>query len=207
MARLPITRARPYTPASGLVAGQTFHSERQYRNALARVRGYPSWAVRQRAPRVARSAGAVEALRPSERLARRQALEALGYMRREGLSLSRAAARADTTPAAVVRHAGPALTRSSGGRYHATTTDRLYRPLRALTVAGLVEVDAADSGRASVVGAHWAAVGRYLETGDASGLRRFRVRSVGGHRFESDPDVIDRLARAGEFRFEDIYRS
>jgi hypothetical protein len=70
-----------------------------------------------------------------------------------------------------------------------------------------VEVDASDSTRASLVGSHWAAVRRYLEDGDESALRPFRRRRAGGHRFETDPNVIDELARAGELRFEDIYRS
>ena len=76
----------------------------------------------------------------------------------------------------------------------------------ALTVAGQIAIDARDSALASVVGAHWAAVRHYLETGDESVLRPFRRRRVNGQRLETDPDVIDELARAGEVRFEDIYR-
>jgi len=207
MARRPITRARPYTPASGLVAGTTFTSERQYRNALARARGFVSWAARQRVPRVTLSAADVVRLRPSEQLARHHALEALGLMRRERLTLSRAADRVGTTPAAVVRHAGAALTRTPGGWYRPTPTDRLYRPLVALTVDGELEVDASDSRVASVIGAHWSAIRRYLETGDESPLRPFRRRRISGHRLETDPERITELGRRGELAFEDIYRS
>jgi len=42
MPRRPITSAHPYTPGRGPLAGQTFTSERQYRNALAAVHGRPS---------------------------------------------------------------------------------------------------------------------------------------------------------------------
>ncbi len=207
MARRPITRTRPYTPRSGLVAGQTFASERQYRNAVARARGYASWAARQRAPRLASTGAQIAALRPSERLARRQALEALSLMRREGLSLERAAARANTTPNAVRRHAGPALVLARTGRYRPTPDDQLYRVLSVLTTEGLVELALPTSREASLVGRHWAAIGRFLETGDASRLREFEDQSVGGFVLETDPDVIEELARRGELSFEDIYRS
>ena len=42
MPRLPITRAHPYTPRSGAFTGRRFYSERQYRNALARRKGFSS---------------------------------------------------------------------------------------------------------------------------------------------------------------------
>ncbi len=42
MARPPITRRNPYSPKSGAAAGLTFYSERQYRNHLARTKGYSS---------------------------------------------------------------------------------------------------------------------------------------------------------------------
>jgi hypothetical protein len=51
MARPPITRTNPYTPRSGRLAGQTFTSERQYRNALARLKGFSSWDAERRARR------------------------------------------------------------------------------------------------------------------------------------------------------------
>jgi hypothetical protein len=146
-------------------------------------------------------------LRPTEGLARKQALEAVGLMRREGFSLTRAASRADTTPAAVLRHAGAALVRSPGGRYQPTPDDRLFRPLRALTTEGEVELDLPNSRDASLVGRHWAAIGLLLEKSDERTLEGFRGCRVGGFVLETDPDVIEELARRGELRFEDIYRS
>lgn len=47
MATGRITRSNPYTPTSGQFAGQTFYSERSYRDALARAKGFSSYA-RQR---------------------------------------------------------------------------------------------------------------------------------------------------------------
>lgn len=49
MSRRPITAANPYTPRSGPLAGHTFTSERQYRNALARLNGFSSWDAQRRA--------------------------------------------------------------------------------------------------------------------------------------------------------------
>ena len=206
MARPPITRARPYTPASGLVAGQTFSSERQYRNALARARGYPSWAARQRTPRTIATAAELERLRPSEELARLQAFEAIGYMRRQHLSLTQAADRAGTTPAAVLRHAGAALIRMPGGRYRVSERDSLLRVLPVLTTQGVVILEIRDSREASLVGQHWSLIGQVLNGRNPAVLRPFARRRIQGYRFETDPDRIEELGRRGELRFEDIYR-
>ena len=40
-----------FTPKKGIFAGQTFSSERQYRNALAQRKGYSSWSAWRRAPK------------------------------------------------------------------------------------------------------------------------------------------------------------
>ena len=74
MARPPITRANPYTPHRGQFAGQTFHSERQYRNALARIKGFSSWGAQQAAAKPVRSFAALTAFRSTERDAARRAL-------------------------------------------------------------------------------------------------------------------------------------
>src|SRR5687768_7257612 len=106
MARRPITRANPYTPKSGKVAGHTFTSERQYRNALARAKGFRSWSEQQRQPRSTRARAE---FRPAEHEARRRVLDALSRMRRDGLSLSAAARAAGTTANAMKRYSGPVL--------------------------------------------------------------------------------------------------
>lgn len=206
MARPPITHARPYTPASGVVAGQTFHSDRQYRNAVARAKGFRSWAARQRAPRPVATATELERFRPSEQVARLQAFEGLGYMRREGLSLTQAAARANTTPAAMHRHVGSALLRSGEGRYVATERDSLLRVLPIFTTDGVLALELRNSREASVVGSHWSRVGQVLNGRDPAVLRPFARRRLQGYALETDPDRIEELGRRGELRFEDIYR-
>lgn len=209
MARPPITRARPYTPKSGNVAGITFTSERQYRNALARAKGYASWGAQQKQSRKVRGAEDVGKLRPSERTARSRALDAVSRMRTDGLSLKAAAKEVGTTVNAVKRHAGPALQRQGGGRYAATASDRLVRTLNFPTETGITGLDIRDSRSARRVAAYWNAVKTYLETGDASGLRQFQGRYIRVNKrayvFITDTRTLNRLADAGELSFDDIY--
>ena len=117
MARLPITRARPYTPSAGRFAGRTFHTEREYRNALARAKGYRSWDAQRQssAPRV-RTARDLARLRPSSREAHQRVGTALTLMHNDPtLSATEAARRAHTTPEAMKRYGGEALIRTMPG--------------------------------------------------------------------------------------------
>jgi hypothetical protein len=209
MARAPITRSNPYTPTGGQFAGQTFTSERQYRNALARSRGNVSLYAEQQASKPVRSAAAHAGLKPSQRQARERALEAVALMRREGKTLGVAAQAAGTTPNTVKKYGGTALDRTRAGRYAATASDRLYRRMVMTTPAGQVEIDVIDSRTASRIARYNNAVRRYLETGDTSALREFAGKSVqAGKRrypFITDPAALDRLARAGELSFESLY--
>lgn len=207
MARAPITHRNPYTPHSGQFAGQTFHSERQYRNALARQKGFTSWSQQQRAPKPIHTPHAAGRLSPAAREARQDALHALSLMRR-GSSLQAAARAAHTTPNTVHRYAGSALVKS-GGRYVAKPRDKLYRPLRFLTPNGAITLDVRDSRTASTIARYMNAVRDYVTTGNDLRLRAFRGKAVhvGGQRreFVTDLDVLDRLGYAGELHFEDLY--
>lgn len=195
---------RTYRLSRGKFAGQTFASYRQYRNALAQELGFRSWWEQQRAPGTARSVADLLAMHPHEREANRAAFHALELMR-AGQPLSRAARRAGTTPAAVLRHVGPALERR-GGRWVARPGDRLLRVMKVLGEDGVEhEVAVRGSRAASLVGEHWSAIGHYLETGDESRLRRLEGKRVAGITLETDPDAIDRWERRGELQVEDIY--
>ncbi len=209
MARPAITRANPYTPSRGVAAGITFTSERQYRNYLARNKGYRSWGEQQRAVRKVRTGGDVSRLSPTEQAARRRALDALSRMRNDGLSLSSAAREAGTTVAAVKRHAGSALAKTGRGRYEVKPSDRLVRPMLVPTSTGPITLDIRDSRTASLLGRYWAAVGRYLETGDDGALRRLRGKGITvNKRFYPliiDLDVLDQFADGGELSFADLY--
>jgi hypothetical protein len=202
VARAPITRANPYWSRKHQ---RWFDTERSYRNFLARQKGFPSWYAQQRAPRQARNVDVLGSLHPSELESRRRSLEALNSMRREGLPLTEAARQAGTTPAAVLRHAGSALERE-GGRYRPKPGDRLLRVMTVLGAGGIEhQVEVRGSRQASLVGAHWSAIGHYLRTGDDSRLREFEGKRVAGIMLEVDPDVIDDWERRGELAIDDIY--
>lgn len=83
---------------------------------------------------------------------------------------------------------------------------------RMLVVArrlGLVEADIRTDEGASLVGTHHNAIRRGLETGDYEPLRRFKGKALwqGDDYFEleTDPEVIEDLANAGDLGYDDIY--
>jgi hypothetical protein len=209
MARQPITRANPHTFTSGAFAGQTFRTEREYRNALARRKNFASWSDQQRAEK-----RKLARMRASELETRGRALDALAAMRprrgpggvtRAGLSLTRAAREAETTPNAVLRYAGAAITRDSHGRYVAKRRDTLYRRMRVLSTAGEIFVDVPSSTQATRNARHANAVKKYRDTGDPTDLAQFRGKKVAGHELETDLAVLTARARADELDVLELY--
>ncbi len=70
----------------------------------------------------------------------------------------------------------------------------------------LIVVKVLKPAERSLVGRYWSVgVRRYVTTGDQSGLRRFRGKSVAGHPLDTDPQAIKRLANIDILDFEDIY--
>ena len=103
-----------------------------------------------------------------------------------------------------------ALQKLSSGRYKPKPDDDLFRPVIVVSDKGLVEVATRSFHEASIAGKHSAAVQRYLETGDDSGLRRLPrnyIIDAQGNRVEllTDLDELDRLGSAGELSFESLY--
>jgi hypothetical protein len=82
-------------------------------------------------------------------------------------------------------------------------------PMWVLDVHGPILLDVRDPHDRSMVGAHWSAVGRYLETGDDRALGRFSGQGVTVNTrfypFITDPDTLLDLADAGVLTFNDIY--
>ena len=209
MPRPPITKSRPYTPKKGAVAGQTFISERQYRNALARLKGFRSWHEQQRVRRAVQTAAGFERLRTTEQEAYQRALEALALMRRERMSQTRATKEVGTTPNTVRRYVGSAIRKEPTGRWVAKRSDRLFRRMRFPTPRGLISLDVTDSRTVSRIARYSAAVHQYRKTGKTDALREFRGKAIRvgkvAHPFLTNPRTLDRLAQAGEVAFEDLY--
>jgi hypothetical protein len=204
MARWPITRAHPYTPRSGAFVGRTFDTEREYRNALARRKGFSSWNAQQRQRPAATGVRALWGMRGAEQEARLRAFDALHAMRTDGLSLTRAARRAGTTPNNVRRHVGPALDLERG-RYRAKRGDKLPAIMVVVGPQGPVEVVVTGSRNRSLIARHRAAINHFATTGDPGRLRQFAGVTVAGVELETDPDLIQEWGDLGLLDIDDLY--
>jgi hypothetical protein len=128
---------------------------------------------------------------------------------REGGSLSKASKEFGLKPG-MVAELGQAALRKKNGRYIATKTDRLLRIVSVLTAKGRKEIATRDSRQASLIGSYWAAIQRYLQSGDDSGLLKFkktRVVDASGkrHRLLTELSEVIRQASAGVLSFESMY--
>jgi hypothetical protein len=139
--------------------------------------------------------------------ARARALDALSRMRTEGLSMSKAAVRAETSVKSIIKYVGRALKKNAVGRYQAKPADRLIRVINFYADGGPIEITVKSSRTASEVSRHLTAVKQFLKTGDASGLVEFEGKTVkiGGisYPFVTDLDLLERLQDA--VSFEDLY--
>jgi len=129
---------------------------------------------------------------------------------REGIPLHKAAKEFGLDRNIVTRLGRSALRKQKNGRYVAKKTDQLLRVVNALTTGGRKEIATRDSRQASLVGGHWAAVQKYLQTGDDSALLIFKGKKVTDargkrHLLLTDLKELDRLASAGVLSFESMY--
>jgi len=137
---------------------------------------------------------------------------AISRMKDDEISLPRAAAEFGVSRLEMLRFGGRALRKKKNGRYAAKTRDSLLRVLVIPTSQGLIEIGVRDSRQASRVGKYWAAVEKYLQTGDASRLQEFAREDIvdaAGKRLPLLTDLaeLDRLGSAGVLSFESIYAS
>lgn len=131
-------------------------------------------------------------------------------MRADRVSLARASKESGLSPRTVTKWAKSALRKGQNGRYQAKPKDTLLRVLTFPTPDGLREIAVRDSRQASRLGKYSAAVQKYLQTGDASGIDKFRgkrVTDASGKRIPliSDLKDLDRLGSAGVLSFESLY--
>ncbi len=129
---------------------------------------------------------------------------------REGMTVPKAAKEFGLAPKTVIAFGRSALRKQKNGRYVAKKTDQLLRVVNVLTIGGRKEVATRDSRQASLVGGHWAAVQRFLQTGDDSALLQFakkRIVDARGKRYPllTDLNELERLGSAGVLSFESMY--
>ncbi len=142
---------------------------------------------------------------------RERSLEALGLMRRTKgkLSLTRAAREVGLKNVkTVIRYVGSALKKGPTGRYSAAPSDRFLRTVPFLTPDSRIAITVRGSRQVSRIARYWAAVTRYADTGDASGLAKFEGKSltVGKvkYPFVIDLKTLNALGYKGELSFEDF---
>jgi len=131
-------------------------------------------------------------------------------MRADGVSLKHASKEFGLDPRTVIRWAKPALRKRVNGRYTARVTDKLLRVLTIPSPEGVREIGMRDSRQASRLGQYWAAVRKYLATGDASGVEQFRGKHITDSSRKripllTDLKELDRLGSAGSLSFEGLY--
>lgn len=144
-----------------------------------------------------------------EHSARDRALHVLSRMRREGLSLTKAAHLEHIKPSTVRRYTGRALIQATpGARIRAAKGDRYIREMLVPTALGDQPRKVRGSKKASLLGEYMAARGKVLAgKADASILKQFEGKKVAGVPLITDPELIRALADAGVLRIETLYVS
>jgi hypothetical protein len=132
-----------------------------------------------------------------------RAHRAVVRMERTGEPLSKAAQLEHVDPRTVRKYLKKR--RQVRDRTVPTTGDRRARQMYVLTSEGNIPETIRGSKKASQLGKYMAAVGRFLRTGDASGLAEFSGQSIAGHRLITDPDQLVALAESGSVQLESIY--
>src|SRR5271154_5105732 len=102
----------------------------------------------------------------------------ISKMRSERVSLRKASKEFGIDPNMVLKLGRSALRKQRNGKFAAKKTDRLLRIMSVLTLKGRSEIAVRDSRQASLLGRYWAAVQKYLQTGDDTALRKFKGKKI-----------------------------
>ena len=137
-------------------------------------------------------------------------LRVISKMRSDGLSLKKAAKEVGVSPRIVTKLGRQALKKRKNRSYSVTDRDSLLRVVMIPTSEGMREISLRDSRQASTVARYSDAIGKYIRTGDASGLKKFRgrfVRDASGVKVPLITDLaeLNRLGSAGALSFESLY--
>jgi hypothetical protein len=183
---------------------KTTRAKRQRSNGKRHPRTTPK---RRTIPRTAEQYFAMSALAQDEW---NRVGHVISKMETDGISLPKASREFGLDPSKVVRLSGSALRKLANGRYAVKANNSLLRVLVLPTPEGLKEIAVRGSKEASLIGRYWAAVQKYLETGDASALQKIRrntITDADGKRIRLIKDLteLERLGSAGVLSFESLY--
>lgn len=185
-----------------------YSAETSRRNALARERGFRSYAEQRRHRRTPTSPGQWAELPSRARDRRADALAVLRRARHDRISVHEAAAVEGVPLPAVTWWTADALHPQRSGRILPRPADRLLR-MRLIVADGEVRLVATRGSRvAARTQAAFDAQWRYVHgQARASELARFEGLRVGGHLVETDPAVLDEIGRRGDFDdIPELYR-
>src|SRR5581483_1939152 len=121
---------------------------------------------RSRTSRAPRTAEALAAMPENAQDQWARATRVIQKMRREGISVTRAAKEYGISRKKVVDLAGSALRKQTNGRYVAKRFDKLLRVLVIPSRQGPMEIAVRDSRTASKIAAYSEAVRKFVQTGD-----------------------------------------
>jgi hypothetical protein len=143
---------------------------------------------------------------------RNRALQALGLMRREHLSLSQACRQEHIKPATFRHYVGSAVRQDKpGAPFRATKGDKFRRELQIPTAQGPTVIRVYGSKDASRIANYLNAVSEYLRTGKRKKLESFKGQTVkvNGKDMEllTDPAKLSPLAEADVLHFDQLYAS
>src|SRR5207244_13181156 len=91
-----------------------------------------------------------------------------------------------------------ALRLQKSGKFVAKPTDRLLRVLSTLGPGGRTTIAVRDSRQASLAGGHWAAVQKFLQTGNDSALLKFAKKRIVDVRRKRYPLLRSEERRVGQ---------
>ena len=134
-----------------------------------------------------------------------RALHVLARMRRTGETLTSAAREEHIDLRTVRKYLGAELRGITNGEVQPTKADRRVRNMMIPTEKGVEPSSIHGSKEASQLGRYMSAVGKYLTTGDISGLEEFEGQTIAGRQLITDPDVLNSLAQAGALQLDQIY--
>jgi hypothetical protein len=139
-----------------------------------------------------------------------RALKVISKVRSERVSPRKASKEVGISFETVKRWVGSALKKLGNGRFTVKPSDQAIRNLRVPSERGPQDLPVRGFKQATLLSNYWHAVGLYVDTGDASGLDKFRgksVKSADGVEFPLITDLAElrRQGNAGVLSFNSMY--